>query len=90
VTTRAIRRIFPNFQFMDSTAQHLFARIAVSLLEGAIHIQEFALPQGRDGEGNWAGTKDFLKLLLRQLSAPLRFRQGGLGLIEIGDSFFEL
>src|SRR5260370_37906585 len=86
----AIRRVFPDFQFMDSMAKHFFARIAVSSFEGAIYIQEPALLYGRDGKGNWAGAKDPLELLFGDLPVSLCLGQSGFGLLEVRDSFFAL
>jgi len=58
-----IRGVFPNPQFVYGVAKRFFARIAVPPLKRGIYVQEPSFLQSRDGEGNWAGTKDFLKLL---------------------------
>jgi hypothetical protein len=41
-------------------AKHFFGRIAVPPLKCHIYVQEPSFLQSRDGEGNRAGTKDFL------------------------------
>ena len=78
-----IRRVFPNSQFVDCVAKHFFSRIAVPLLKRSIYVQESSFLQSRDGERNWAGTKDFLKFLFGKFPTPLRFRKGGLGVLQI-------
>jgi len=78
-----IRGIFPNPQFVDSVAKHLFARIAVPPLKCSIYVQEPSFLQSRDGEGNGAGTKDFLKLLLREVPVSFRLSQRVLCFVEI-------
>ena len=78
-----IRGVFPNPQFVDGVAKRFFARIAVPPLKRGIYVQEPSFLQSRDGEGNWAGTKDFLKLLLRKLSVSFRLSQRVLCFVEI-------
>src|SRR5437660_5908410 len=74
---------------MDGTAENFVSRITISVLERTIHIQESALLQGGDGEGNWAGAKYLLEFLFGDLPISLRLRQGGFGLLEIGKTFFQ-
>ena len=78
-----IRRVFPNSQFVDSVAKHFFPRITVPALKRRIYIQKSSLFNGRDGEGNWTGTKNFLKFLLGELPVSFSLSQRGLRFVEI-------
>src|ERR1700678_264382 len=76
-------RVFPDPQLVDGMAKHLFPRIAVTLLEGSVYVQEPAFRERGDGKRDRARTEYSLELLFRDPASFLGFEESRLDLAEI-------